>query len=171
MVAKYTRRAEDAGWLSVRTGCRGRPGSGSVRWSSTRDHAPRPRCRDARHSVPATPAGCADCLAALHRKPAHLDYVGCAPQPERQGKPLRATYRVTGRFAAMVETALRRSTGLAPLRRSCCQWDAPSKSFRDAAGHDFRITMVSDAATAPTRADWLRIGHFTVIVERLTDDI
>lgn len=119
----------------------------------------------------AVPGGCTDFLAAMHRKPAHLDYVGCALLPDRQGKPLRATYRVAGRYAASVEAALRRSTGLSPLRRSCCQWDGPAGSFRDAAGNDFTVTMVSVASTAHSRADWSTISEFAVTVERLTDDI
>lgn len=116
-------------------------------------------------------AGCADFLGAMHHKPAHLDFVGCTYRPGQQGKPLHATYRVAGRYAAATEDFLVHAVGLPRLKRSCCQWDAPPHGFTDARGHAFTITMVSDDTSVATRAAWPRIKMFEVTVETLTEDI
>ena len=120
---------------------------------------------------PAPAVRCTDFLARMHRKPPHLVFVGCRPLPDQQGRPLRATYRVEGRHAAGVEASLARTTGLAPLRRSCCQWDAPPRWFTDRVGHSFRLTMVSDETTVAHRAQWTLIRSFQVTVDAFTEEI
>jgi hypothetical protein len=124
----------------------------------------------ARASVPA-PYSCGDFLAQMDKKPAHLTYIGCSYLPDRQGKPLRAVYHVSGRFAAIAEAYLIRSVGLNRLNRSCCQWDSPAHQFKDANGREFSITMVSDETTAAGRAAWRKIATFEVVVETFTEDI
>ena len=119
----------------------------------------------------ATPQDCGDFLAEIDKKPAHLDYVGCAYVPDRQGKPLRAIYHVSGRFAAATEAALVKSVGLRRLKRSCCLWDSPARQFKDAHGREFSISMTSEETIAATRADWPRIKIFEVVVETFTEYI
>ncbi len=117
-----------------------------------------------------TTLACADFLAQLHRKPAHTQFVGCTSVPDRQGKPLRAIYHVSGQFAAQAETYLVKATGLARLRRSCCQWDAPPRQFT-ANGREFSIAMVSGETPVATRAAWPEISTFEITVETMTEDI
>lgn len=114
---------------------------------------------------------CGDFLARMGRKPPHLTYAGCAYQADRQGKPLRATYRVSGRFAAAVETYLIRAVRLNRLRRSCCQWDAPPNQFTDARGREYMISMTSDETSTASRAKWRQIARFDVTVDTLTEEI
>ena len=121
-------------------------------------------------SEPAPP-GCGDFLAQMDKKPAHLTYIGCSYLPDRQGKPLRAVYHVSGRFAASTEADLIKSVGLNRLNRSCCQWDSPAHQFKDASGREFSITMVSSETKAASRAAWREIMTFEVVVETFTEDI
>jgi hypothetical protein len=72
---------------------------------------------------------CTDFLEKLNKKPVHLTFVACEPINDRQGKPLRAAYIVSGKHAASVELALSKSIGLNKLKRSCCQWDSQPTSF------------------------------------------
>lgn len=120
---------------------------------------------------PAPVPACADLLGQMHKTPVHVVYAGCRYFPDRQGKPLVATYRVGGRFAAAAEASLVRSVGLDRLKRSCCQWDAPARQFRDARGREYAITMVSDETTIATRAAWSRIARFEITVTLLTEEI
>lgn len=115
--------------------------------------------------------GCVDFLAQMHKRPAHLDYIGCSYLPGRQGKPLSATYRVEGRYAAATEAYLIRFVGLNRLKRSCCQWDSPRHEFRNAQHREFSINMVSAQAPARTRAQWPTIPIFQVTVETFTEEI
>ena len=124
----------------------------------------------ARGSEP-EPHGCGDFLAEIDRKPAHLTYIGCSYLPDRQGKPLRAVYHVSGRFAAVTEAYLVRFVALHRLKRSCCQWDSPAGQFKDANGREFSINMVSDETIATGRAGWRQIKTFEVVVETFTEDI
>lgn len=114
---------------------------------------------------------CGDLLARIGKRPSHLNYAGCAYRADRQGKPLRATYRVSGRFAAPAEAYLIRSTRLNRLRRSCCQWDAPPRQFTDASGREYMISMLSDETVVTSRKAWPHIRRFEVIVETLTEEI
>ena len=120
---------------------------------------------------PAPALRCTDFLARMHCKPPHLIFVGCRSLPDQQGRPLRATYRVAGRHAAGVEASLIRTTGLAPLRRSCCQWDAPPRWFTDRQGHSLKLTMVSDGTIAARRVQWTLIRSFQVTVDAFTEEI
>lgn len=119
--------------------------------------------------LPASPI-CADFLAAFHRKPPALRYIGCRMMTDRQGRPLQATYVVRGRDAARVETTLARTLGLKRLRRSCCQWDAPAHQF-SIAGRSYSINMVSAETSIVRRDRWRDIPRFDVVVETLTDDV
>ena len=124
----------------------------------------------ARAAEPAS-LSCGDFLAQLDKKPAHLTYIGCSYLPDRQGKPLRAIYHVSGRYAAITEADLIRSVGLNRLKRSCCQWDSPADQFKDANGREFSITMVSEETTATSRAAWPKVTTFEVVVETFTEEI
>lgn len=114
---------------------------------------------------------CADFLAQMHKKPADLQFVRCSAEPERQGKPLRAVYRVSGNHAARTEAYLIKTFGLTALKRSCCQWDGPAQHFKSASGHDYSISMVSVETDVATRAQWQKIPRFEIIVEMLTEEI
>lgn len=119
----------------------------------------------------ATSASCGDILETLHRKPPGLRFIGCEYLPDRQGKPLEATYRIPGRLAARAERLLARSVGLPRLRRSCCQWDAQPHSFRGMDGRSHDIVMVSTETAARTRAAWASIPFFEVTVTTYTEEI
>ncbi len=121
--------------------------------------------------VPDARPRCADFLSEMGRKPPHLAYVGCRYLPERQGKPMDATYAVSGRFAAGTEALLVKTVGLNRLRRSCCQWDARGHSFKDARGREFSITMTSVETPVAHRAGWATIPRFEIVVETLTEDV
>lgn len=120
----------------------------------------------------ATSGDCGDFLAEMHRKPDHAIYVGCSYVPDRQGKPLQARYRVSGRFAAGVEAYLIREVRLSRLKRSCCVWDAPPSQFRDEKGREFSISMGSgENLGGRSRGDWHQIEAFEILVETFTEEI
>jgi hypothetical protein len=114
---------------------------------------------------------CADFLAALQKKPAHVIFDNCTAMPERQGRPLRATYHVSGVHAARAEAALIKSFGLKRLKRSCCQWDSPAASFKSAQGKEFIVSMVSEESVFTKRSQWREIPRFEIVVEMLTEEI
>jgi hypothetical protein len=122
------------------------------------------------HASEPAPRGCGDFLAQMDKKPAHLTYTGCSHLPDRQGKPMRAVYHLSGRFAAVTEAYLVKFVGLYRLKRSCCQWDSPPHQFKDANGRQYSITMVSDETTVASRAAWGEIKTFEVVVETFTED-
>jgi hypothetical protein len=114
---------------------------------------------------------CRDFLARMSKKPTHLDYMGCSYNPDLQGKPLRAIYRVPGRFAANAEDYLVQTVGLNRLKHVCCLWDSPANQFRDETGREFSITMASQETLIGQRAEWSKIESFTIIVEIYTEEI
>ncbi len=118
-----------------------------------------------------TARDCGDFLAQMQKKPAHVTYVGCSYAPDRQGKPLQATYRLSGRYAAATEAYLARTVGLNRLKRSCCIWDSPASQFRDSIGRDFQISMGSEETFVSSRGEWHRIGVFAITVETFTEEI
>jgi hypothetical protein len=122
-------------------------------------------------SQPDRVMACGDFLAQLHKKPAHVRFIKCAYVAERQGKPLRAIYSVSGNYAASTEAWLIKAVGLNRLKRSCCQWDAPAAHFKSAQGRDYAIAMVSGETGVDTRAQWHKIPRFEITVETLTEDI
>jgi Domian of unknown function (DUF4952) len=126
---------------------------------------------DIGHSQKIPAATCADFLAQLRKKPVHVTFVKCTAEPERQGKPLRASYHVRGKHAAQAEAALIRSAGLNKLKRSCCQWDSPAATYRSETGQEFMVTMVSQETPVAKRTQWRKIPRFEIIVELLTEDI
>jgi hypothetical protein len=131
--------------------------------------APLPAAAQA--SAPAEAAACGDLLAEAGRKPAQAVLVECVVEPERQGKPLRATYRVRGRDAAVVEAYLIKAVELQPLRRICCYWGAPPVFFRDAGGRDYMLTLASPETTVHERGAWGLIAEFEISVDRFTEEI
>lgn len=115
---------------------------------------------------------CGDFLARAGHKPAHLQFTGCEPGHSAQIRVLRATYRVAGRFAAGVETALIQTTGMPPLRFICCGWESPPDGqgvrygrFPGSHGFDHEVHMHSEETLVDQRADWPAIGSFHVQVE------
>lgn len=133
--------------------------------------APLPGSAAVARSQPDNATACADFLAQIHKKPAHVRFIKCTYEPERQGKPLRAIYNVSGTYAARTEAWLIKAVGLNQLKRSCCQWDSPTAHFRSAQGREYAITMVSDETGVDARARWHKIPRFEIIVETLTEDI
>ena len=115
--------------------------------------------------------GCADFLAQLGKKSAHVEFVRCSYLPDRQGKPLQAIYHVSGWFAARTEAYLIRAVGLNRLKRSCCQWDSPVRQFKDAKGQEFSIAMVSEETSITKRTNWRKIPVFEITVETFTENI
>lgn len=118
----------------------------------------------------AAPVACGDLLAKTGRKTAGVTFTGCTAHPERQGKPLVALYTVKGRDAAAVEAYLKRTVGLERLRRSCCQWDAPTAWFT-IKGAEYALTMSSEETVVPSRARWREIREFGIEVRLLTEEI
>lgn len=121
--------------------------------------------------TPVAGQACGDLLAEIGKKPAGARFVGCSAAPERQGKPLRAVYEVAGRDAAVAEAYLVDAVGLERLKRACCQWDAPPRSFRDARGRDFSITMASGETLVSSRERWGDIPVFEIAVDLFTEEI
>lgn len=114
---------------------------------------------------------CGDFLAAMGRKPPMLRYVGCVYEPNRQARPLRATYQVSGRNAAAAEAYLMRAIGLERLKRICCYWGAPDRRLFDRRGRDYYLSMASPETVHNTRAAWREIPEFTVTVRTYTEEI
>ena len=114
---------------------------------------------------------CADFLALLHIKPAHVQFVKCALEKDQQGKPLRAIYRVAGVHAAAAETFLVRTTHLSQLKKSCCQWDGPPGQFSGKDGRTYTLYMMSPETNVNERKQWRNIPSFEIVVETLTEDI
>lgn len=125
------------------------------------------------HSAALAPAkiGCADFLNLLHIRPAHVQFVKCELDSDRQGKPLRAIYRVPGVHAAAAEAFLVRAANLSYLKKSCCQWDSPPSQFTGKDGRIYTIYMVSPETSVAYRKQWRDIPSFEVVVEALTEDI
>lgn len=119
----------------------------------------------------AKPTECGDLLARVGHKPAHLVYEGCRYLPDNQGKPLAATYRVAGRHAASVARSLRRTIGMNPVKKYCCQWEALRSEFSDARGQQYSILMVSGETVHLTRDAWPKIERFEVQIETYTEEI
>lgn len=114
---------------------------------------------------------CGDYLQILQIKPPHVEFVKCQSDNNRQGKPLRAIYRVAGIHAASAESFLARKAHLPRLRKSCCQWDSSSTPFTDKDGRVYSINMVSAETKIKSRKQWRNISSFEIVVETLTEDI
>lgn len=113
-------------------------------------------------------ARCADFLALAGKKPSQLEFLGCAQSRERQLRVLRASYRVRGGDAALVEDSLRRDTGLPPLVFVCCRWEL-EKGGRGSfalpgAQSSCRVNMGSGDTEYFRREEWLLIPWFYVSV-------
>lgn len=120
---------------------------------------------------PSVAEGCGDLLGRLGRKPAALKYTGCTSTPSSQGAPLRASYTVDGRHAAVVEAYLIRVAGLRSLKRSCCQWDSAPAVFTGESGAQFMISMTSDETPERDRAGWGKIATFRVTVQMFIEQL
>ncbi len=114
---------------------------------------------------------CGDFLTRAGKKPTHVIFVACTLMPERQGKPLVATYTVSGLHAAAAEAWLVKNVGLIKLKRACCQWDAPAGQFNDKAGRTYQITMASPETTVSARKNWRLIPRFVITVSGFTEEI
>lgn len=122
-------------------------------------------------SAALAPDGCADFLALLRLKPAHVEFVKCELDNDRQGKPLRAIYRVPGAYAAEAEGFFVRAANLSYLKKSCCQWDGPPTQFTGKDGLVHTIYIVSPETSAENRDQWRDITSFEIVVETVTEDI
>ena len=113
-------------------------------------------------------AACADFLAKLQKKPAHLKYLSCKHHAGSEGESWIAEYRVRGTYAAEIEDSLVRNFGLARLTKSCCQWDGPAADFTQANAH-YEIAMTSDedssSVVTTSRSDWPKLPYFHVTVQ------
>lgn len=123
--------------------------------------------------LPAANAACADFLAKLQKKPAHLQYLSCKHHAGSEGDSWTAEYRVRGTYAAEVEESLVKNFGLVRLKKSCCQWDGPAADYAQGDAH-YEITMTSDedSSTAVTtaRSDWRKLPYFHVMVQYYPPD-
>jgi hypothetical protein len=118
--------------------------------------------------LPAADAACADFLAKLQKKPAHLKYVSCKHHTGSEGDSWIAEYRVRGTYATEVEESLVRNFGLVRLTKSCCQWDGPAADYAQADAH-YEINMSSDQDSSSVvttgRSDWHKLPYFHVTVQ------
>ena len=118
--------------------------------------------------LPAADAACADFLAKLKQRPAHLQFLSCKHHAGTNGDSWIAEYRVRGTYAAEVEESLVKNFGLVRLKKSCCQWDAPAADYTQGDAH-YEITMTSDedspSVVTTARSDWRKLPYFHVIVQ------
>lgn len=114
---------------------------------------------------------CRDFLGTLQLKTPPILFVGCRWDRNRQGKPLIASYRVSGIHAAAAESHLARTVHLLPLRKSCCQWDGPSTQFTGKDGRTYTIYMLSAETSVESRKQWRDIPSFEIVVETSTEEI
>ena len=114
---------------------------------------------------------CGDFLAATGKKPPQAEFVDCIADPGRQGKPLHARYRVPSKDAAAVEDYLVEAVGLVRLQRSCCRWDGPAASFRDASGREYSVLLLSPETPARDRREWPSAPPFEIWVDMFTEKI
>ncbi|MDR3175556.1 MAG: DUF4952 domain-containing protein [Desulfovibrio sp.] len=127
------------------------------------------------------PPGCGDFLEEAGARPLHLEFVGCEAGYESQCRVLRAFYRVSGARAAEVEDYLVSATGMARLRRNCCNWENwPEAQGRQRNGRlahllhpggpanlDLSVSMGSgETLEGRTREAWTEIAWFHVTVAR-----
>ncbi|QZI71193.1 DUF4952 domain-containing protein [Pseudomonas protegens] len=117
---------------------------------------------------------CGDFLRAMSDPPKSLEFFHCESQPEDQGAPLTARYRVKGQDAHQVERYLQRELGLQEgLKFVCCGWETKGFiSYRDEkTGRHYQIGMGSEETPYNQRRDWHKIGYFYVTVVFNTEDI
>lgn len=113
---------------------------------------------------------CGDLLAGLHKKPKQLEFVQCKPRPDRQGKPLEATYRVKGANAAEVERYLSVAFAMKRLTNACCVWESGERDFQEKDGHTYYLSMSSGETLITKRAEWKKIPYFYVEFCRETEE-
>ncbi len=114
---------------------------------------------------------CKDFLGELHKKPPHVIFIKCEGENFRQGKPLKATYRVRGFYAARTEAFFARHANMPHLKKSCCQWDGPPGQFTGKDGRTYAIYMASSETNVKSRKQWRTINSFQIVAEILTEDI
>ena len=119
----------------------------------------------------ATANECGDFLEAMGRKPPMLRYEACVYESERQARPLRATYRVSGLHAETVEAYFVRTIRLERLKFICCYWGAPEERLFDGRGREYTLSMASPDTVHNTRAAWRDIRAFTITVHTYTEEI
>ncbi|MHC5785861.1 DUF4952 domain-containing protein [Pseudomonas idahonensis] len=125
-------------------------------------------------SAAAAATECGDFLRAMTDPPKSLEFFHCESQPEDQGAPLTARYRVKGQDAHQVERYLQRELGLQEgLKFVCCGWETKGFiSYRvKKTGRHYQIGMGSEETPYNQRRDWHKIGYFYVTVVFYTEDI
>jgi hypothetical protein len=109
---------------------------------------------------------CDDFLAALHKKPNYLEFLGCKERTDLQGQPLQASYRVAGSHAADVESSLAKELGIKRLRRTCCVWESINNSYRSAQARLFVVSISTEETPIDSRDRWAEIPYFNVEVKQ-----
>jgi hypothetical protein len=94
---------------------------------------------------------CADFLSVLHLKPPHVQFIKCEFIKDKQGKPLKAFYRVAGTHAAEAEAFFIRTAHLPRRKISCCQWDGMPGYIKDKDDRIYDVWMVSEETTVSSR--------------------
>jgi hypothetical protein len=171
---KYTRRADDTGWLAVLLYDTATLGflCEFTAVEITKETAERTFFRIADGNSDHVGK-----VASLRKQNAtqYLSDIGRADRPSvrvqvRSTERRSVTYRVPGARAADVERYLAKELTLKTLRRTCCLWESVENSFRDTAGRLFLITMSSEETAIDTREDWGKIPYFYVTVNRYRED-
>lgn len=120
----------------------------------------------------ATEPHCRDFLQHLHKKPAHLVFVGCEPGRDAQIRVLKARYRVAGADAAGVERYLHQHSKMPKLRFVCCGWEPELRgntsnnrgTLTNLQGLPFDVIMGSAETLVADRQQWKKIDWFYVTV-------
>lgn len=118
----------------------------------------------------AADAQCGDLLDSLHKKPAHVEYLGCKERPDLQGQPFEAKYRVKGSDAAEAEAYLLKAFRIKKLARTCCVWESVNNSYHDARKRPFTITMSTEETTVDKREQWGKVDYFYIVVDLYRDE-
>lgn len=114
---------------------------------------------------------CDDFLANAGGKPAYLEFLECHQEPELQGAPFRATYRLPGREVYNAERYAAERFSMKPLRRSCCIWDAPPGFFRDPhTGIGYSVFMGSGETPVNRRESLQDIDFIYLRVDAYAED-
>lgn len=131
-------------------------------------------------SQAAETVSCGDLLSQFNKKPAIVEYQSCEILTDLQGKPMIATYKVTGDKAATVEGYLVKVFDMPALKFICCGWEPvenlPDKSIKlnghysdPKTGIFYSIAMGSGETLVSDRQNWSEIPYFYIKVKTFTD--